>query len=159
MIAERIHTTFETPLGVLNVVYDEYYIYQSFFGSTPLEKRSDSMSMLIADELNNYFSNSRHSFQLPIKPQGTAYQQKVWQALLAIPSGQTISYGDLALRLCSSARPIGQACKKNPVALFIPCHRVVGKDNPGGYMGQADALSYKLNLLKHETRQPWLTSP
>lgn len=159
LAAERSYTTFNTPLGYLNVVYDEYYIYQSYFGSQIYEQRSDPMSALIVEELQKYFSNPRHSFQLPVKPQGTAYQQRVWQALLAIPSGQTISYGDLAMRLASSARPVGQACKKNPIALFIPCHRVVGKHSPGGYMGQVEALQYKLDLLQHETQQNWSVNP
>lgn len=150
MIEEHSYATFKTPFGVLNVAYDEYYIYQSYFGTNQYVNRSDKMSDLIAEELDKYFSNSRHSFQLPIKPQGSAFQQKVWQALLVIPSGQTITYGELAKRLGNSARPIGQACKKNPIALFIPCHRVVGKYNPGGYMGQPEALKYKLALLDHE---------
>jgi len=70
--------------------------------------------------------------------------------LLVIPAGRTTTYGDLANKLQSSPRAIGQACKKNPLAIFIPCHRVVGKNNCGGYMGREDALPYKLALLQHE---------
>lgn len=97
-----------------------------------------------------FLQNNRLPFQLPLKPHGTPYQLRVWNALLVIPVGRTITYGELAKTLESSPRAIGQACKKNPVTLFIPCHRVVGKQGYGGYMGKVEALPYKLGLLKHE---------
>jgi methylated-DNA-[protein]-cysteine S-methyltransferase len=69
---------------------------------------------------------------------------------LLIPAGQTLTYGELSLKLQSSPRAIGQACKRNPIALFIPCHRVVGKKDLGGFMGDPEALLYKKLLLGHE---------
>ncbi len=106
--------------------------------------------MVIANEIDAYFHNPHHRFQLALKPQGTIYQQRVWNELLVIPIGRTVTYGELANTLQSGPRAVGQACKKNPIALFIPCHRVVGKANQGGYMGRASALHYKIALLKHE---------
>lgn len=145
-----IHSSFETPLGWLAVKHDEHYIYQSSFTETGGETSAHPLSLLVAEELASYFANPCYRFQLPLKPEGSLYQQTVWNALLVIPAGRTVTYGELAHSLQSSPRAVGQACKKNPLALFIPCHRVVGKHNHGGYMGNPAALSYKLHLLQHE---------
>jgi methylated-DNA-[protein]-cysteine S-methyltransferase len=147
-----IETAFSTPFGWLNMEFDEHYIYRCIFTDNPVssDHPATTQSRLIASELDNYFSNCHHRFQLPLKPQGTLYQQRVWNALLVIPVGRTVTYGELAQTLQSSPRAIGQACKSNPLALFIPCHRVVGKTNQGGYMGRTEALCYKTNLLNHE---------
>jgi methylated-DNA-[protein]-cysteine S-methyltransferase len=150
-----IVSTFKTPAGWLEVAYDEHYVYRAVFTDSPGTKiaraRGESLSLLIAEQLEAYAKNPHHRFQLPLKPLGSAYQQKVWNALLVIPVGRTMTYGEMATSLQSSPRAIGQACKTNPLALFIPCHRVVGKNNQGGYMGGTKALHYKLALLKHET--------
>ncbi|QBR85424.1 methylated-DNA--[protein]-cysteine S-methyltransferase [Legionella israelensis] len=145
-----ISSTFKTPFGWLNVKHDEHYIYQSLFTKTKGDPIDHPLSMLVAEELTSYLKNPHHRFQLPLKPTGSVYQLKVWNALLVIPVGRTITYGELAGSLQSSPRAVGQACKRNPLALFIPCHRVVGKHNHGGYMGNPSALSYKLDLLQHE---------
>lgn len=146
-----IVTSFETPFGWLNLEFDEHYIYRSLFSEIPFPPQEPTkQSILIVSELENYFTNCNHRFQLSLKPQGTVYQQKVWNALLVIPAGRTVTYGELANTLQSSPRAIGQACKSNPLALFIPCHRVVGKNSQGGYMGRAEALCYKTSLLHHE---------
>ena len=107
------------------------------------------MAQFILNQLRIFNKNPQHTFQLPLKPQGTLYQLRVWNALLAIPAGHPVTYGDLARVLKSAPRAIGQACKRNPIALFIPCHRVVGQKNLGGYMGHLD-LPYKTALLQHE---------
>lgn len=145
-----IVSTFKTPAGWLEVAYDEHYIYRATFTETISNEAQGPLGALIADQLNAYLHNPHHRFQLPLKPLGSPYQQQVWNALLVIPVGRTLTYGELATKLQSSPRAIGQACKKNPLALFIPCHRVVGKNDQGGYMGCVDALPYKLALLKHE---------
>lgn len=148
-----IATSFTTPFGWLTVEFDEHYIYHAVFTNTPvLSPASTPQSRLIQSELDSYTNNCHHRFQLPLKPQGTLYQQRVWDALRLIPIGCTVTYGELAKTLRSSPRAIGQACKKNPITVFIPCHRVVGKTNKGGYMGRADALYYKIALLNHEAK-------
>jgi methylated-DNA-[protein]-cysteine S-methyltransferase len=151
-----IVSTFTTPAGWLEVEYDEHYIYRAAFTensskSTVAIEPKGQLGTLIAEQLDAYLHNPHHRFQLPLKPLGSPYQQKVWNALLVIPVGRTITYGELATKLQSSPRAIGQACKKNPLTLFIPCHRVVGKNDQGGYMGCVDALPYKLALLQHES--------
>jgi methylated-DNA-[protein]-cysteine S-methyltransferase len=143
-------STFKTPAGWLEVEYDEHYIYRAVFTEVIADEAQGPLGNLIAEQLDAYLHNPHHRFQLPLKPLGSPYQQQVWNALLVIPVGRTLTYGDLAIQLQSSPRAIGQACKKNPLALLIPCHRVVGKHNQGGYMGREDALPYKTALLKHE---------
>lgn len=145
-----ITSTFKTPVGNLKVSYDEHFIYTAEFTQSDVNTISHPLTPLIQQELTAYFHNPHHRFQLPLKPKGSSYQQKIWNALLVIPVGRTLTYGELADKLLSSPRAVGQACKKNPLTLFIPCHRVVGKNNIGGYMGDPAALSYKLNLLAHE---------
>lgn len=83
---------------------------------------------------------------------GTAFQARVWERLRWIPPGQTLSYGALARELKSSPRAIGQACRSNPIALVVPCHRVVAAHGPGGYGGwmQGPQWQRKLALLRHE---------
>ncbi|WP_028373780.1 methylated-DNA--[protein]-cysteine S-methyltransferase [Legionella lansingensis] len=146
-----IVTAFTTPIGWLEVTYNEHYVFGASFTESPTQKGDhNSLTSTISNELKQYFYNPHHRFQLALKPQGTAYQQQVWNALLVIPVGRTVTYGELANVLQSSPRAIGQACKNNPIALFIPCHRVVGKHDQGGYMGHPEALCYKINLLAHE---------
>ncbi len=152
MNASLIVSTFTTPPGLLEVVHDEHFIFNAFFTEKVGTAANHPLSDLIAAELSAYFSDPHHRFQLQLKPQGSIYQQKVWNALLVIPVGRTLTYGELSQKLQSSPRAIGQACKRNPIALFIPCHRVVGKNDIGGYMGNPDALSYKSSLLSHEAR-------
>lgn len=151
MIPSRlIVSTLSTPAGWLKVEHDEHYIYRAVFTEEIINQSHSGLGKLIAEQLEAYQQNPHHHFQLPLKPLGTLYQQQVWKALLVIPVGRTMTYGELATKLQSSPRAIGQACKKNPLTLFIPCHRVVGKNNPGGYMGHANALDYKIALLQHE---------
>ena len=147
-----INSAFKTPFGWLDMTFDEHYIYRAVFTDNPVEKPHghSKQAQLIISELGNYTDNCNHRFQLPLKPQGSIFQQRVWNALLVIPVGRTVTYGELANNLQSSPRAIGQACKSNPLAIFIPCHRVVGKNSQGGYMGRADALCYKTSLLQHE---------
>ena len=147
MLVSSIYTT---PLGRFEVVHNEHFIFNASFTQKLGTTAQTALSELIDSELSAYFANNQHRFQLPLKPQGSPYQQKVWNALLVIPVGRTLTYGELATSLQSSPRAVGQACKKNPLALFIPCHRVVGKNDLGGYMGNLQALPYKEALLNHE---------
>lgn len=145
-----ITSFYQTPWGMLKVEHDEQFIYKSFLTNTNGNIANNVLARLIENELKRYIDNSQHSFKLPLKPQGSPFQINVCNALLSIPAGQTSTYGELAIKLQTSPRAIGQACKRNPITLFIPCHRVLGKNNIGGYMGNPDAISYKESLLKHE---------
>ncbi len=91
---------------------------------------------------------------LPLAPDGTHFQKKVWQALLGIPPGATLTYGELARRLETSPRAVGGACRANPVPLLIPCHRVVARNGLGGFAGRRRGTwpDFKARLLAHEQR-------
>ncbi|CAM2823806.1 methylated-DNA--[protein]-cysteine S-methyltransferase [Legionella worsleiensis] len=145
-----ILSIFSTPWGRLEVAHDEHFIFNSSFTQKSETTPNSGLAHVIKDELEAYKHNPHHRFQLQLKPKGSPYQLNVWNELLVIPVGRTLTYGELALKLQTSPRAIGQACKRNPLALFIPCHRVVGKDNLGGYMGNPASISYKERLLAHE---------
>ncbi|MCP4700356.1 MAG: methylated-DNA--[protein]-cysteine S-methyltransferase [Gammaproteobacteria bacterium] len=105
-------------------------------------------------QLTNYFQDAAWHFELPLHPAGSAFQQRVREALRQIPPGASMSYGLLAKQLGSGARAVGNACRANPIPVIIPCHRVVGARSLGGYMGlQPHALDYKRWLLRHEKCQ------
>jgi methylated-DNA-[protein]-cysteine S-methyltransferase len=101
-------------------------------------------------QLEEYFAGRRRNFHLPLAPAGTKFQRQVWAALRDIPYGQTVRYGVLAARagFPRAFRAVGQACRRNPLALLIPCHRVVGWN--GRLTGFAGGLSIKDFLLKLE---------
>lgn len=101
-----------------------------------------------------YFQDGAFEFSLPLVYRGTSHQCRVWHALREIPSGMTVSYATAAERLGSGPRAVAAACRANPLPLVIPCHRVVGLHNPGGYCGHTEGrwLEVKQWLLQHERR-------
>jgi methylated-DNA-[protein]-cysteine S-methyltransferase len=105
----------------------------------------------IANQIEAYFNDSKYQFNAPINQQGTPYQQRVWQAISAIPRGRVLTYGDIAAQIGSGARAVANACGANNLPLIVPCHRVVAKGGIGGFMqGNKDGLKIKKWLLKHE---------
>lgn len=103
-------------------------------------------------ELNRYWQNPDKRINIKLLKQGSAYRNQVWAALCQIPFGETITYSALAKKIGSSARAVGNACRDNPYALFIPCHRVVSISGMGGYCGQTegDLMPVKHKLLEFE---------
>jgi methylated-DNA-[protein]-cysteine S-methyltransferase len=103
-----------------------------------------------AEQLAAWFGGEREGFRLPLAPRGTPFQQEVWRALLAIPAGQTRTYGALAAALGrpAAARAVGAACARNPLGILVPCHRAVGSD--GRLTGYAWGLGRKRWLLDRE---------
>jgi len=104
------------------------------------------------EQLQAYFADPSQPFDVPLAPGGTAFQKKVWRALSTIAPGKTLTYGALAARLGSGPRAIGQACRRNPVPVIVPCHRVVGVRGQGGYCGMTNAAGADIKnwLLEHE---------
>ncbi|WP_294507698.1 methylated-DNA--[protein]-cysteine S-methyltransferase [uncultured Victivallis sp.] len=102
-------------------------------------------------ELEEYFAGTRHEFDLPLNPQGTPFQQRVWRALRRIPYGGTASYKEIAEAVGSpgGCRAVGMANHCNPIAILIPCHRVIGAN--GKLVGYAGGLDLKRKLLELET--------
>lgn len=122
----------------------------------PVDRAPDADARAVLDQLFRYFEDPAWRFDLPLAIRGTAFQRRVWQSLRNIPSGSTRSYGELARELASSARAVGGACRRNPIPIVVPCHRVTAANGVGGFMGERDgtALAIKRWLLEHErTRQ------
>jgi methylated-DNA-[protein]-cysteine S-methyltransferase len=141
-----------TPIGEITVSEEDGAIVALDWGrgrdqeETPLLKRA-------RDQLQDYFDGKRTEFDLPLAPHGTAFRLKVWDALRAIPAGETRSYLDIARAVgCRAPRAIGQANGANPIPILIPCHRVVAADGSlGGYSG-GEGEATKRYLLDLERR-------
>lgn len=139
---------YHSPLGPLTLTFDGEALSALRFGSQASSTAPSSVSPV--RWLDRYFSGHQPTGLPPLDLHGTDFQLRVWKALLEIPYGHTVSYGELARRLgCRSAQAVGQAVGKNPVAIIVPCHRVVGAD--GSLTGYAYGLDIKQKLLQLET--------
>jgi methylated-DNA-[protein]-cysteine S-methyltransferase len=121
--------------------------------ATPLRAPCNALARETCAEIRAYFADPAHRFGIPYVLDGSAFEQQVWRAIAAIPSGSTRTYGELAQSLATAARPVGRACGSNPVPLIVPCHRVVAAGGGiGGFMHSrtAASLSIKHWLLRHE---------
>ena len=151
---------YDSPLGTIALATDGKALTSLSFDSiNSIEsiksiksiKSINSISSLSSTRrwLDLYFSGRRPDFTPRINPRGTDFQRRVWQLLLTIPYGQTVTYGELARRIgCRSAQAVGGAVGRNPIALIVPCHRVVGAD--GSLTGYAYGLDRKQYLLQLE---------
>lgn len=103
-------------------------------------------------QLKSYFVAAQKFHDIPLQAIGTPFQTKVWSELQKIPLGETRSYGEIAKKLNSSPRAVGNACRKNPILIIIPCHRVVSATGIGGFSGEKDGdkVNIKRWLLSHE---------
>ena len=120
--------------------------------SASLKPANTEFGQRVCDQLAAWFADPLHRFTLPVAMQGTPFQQQVWQQLVRIEPGAVMTYGELAARLGSGARAVGNACRRNPVSIIVPCHRVVGAGGVGGYSGKTagPGLERKRWLLQHE---------
>ena len=120
----------------------------------PATTRQDTRARQLARELDAYWQNPTHAFDLLFVPLGTPFQLRVWHALMGIPAGHPATYGALAKQLGTAARAVGQACGANPLPILIPCHRVVAAHGLGGFMHSSSGmpLDVKTWLLAHEQR-------
>jgi methylated-DNA-[protein]-cysteine S-methyltransferase len=123
---------------------------QKYSPAIPEDWHENAASPAIArcrKQLDEYFAGKRDRFDLPLAPRGTAYQQRIWREIAAIPFGETLSYAELAKRAgnADAARAAGAATGRNPVSIVIPCHRVVGSG--GALTGYAGGLERKTRLL------------
>lgn len=121
----------------------------------------DAIAEIAAQQVTQYFADADFLFNLPLKDAGSAYQQRVWAAIRAIPRGTVRTYGQVARDIGSAPRAVGQACGANWFPLIIPCHRVTAAGGLGGFASHDDEngfhLSVKRWLLQHEgaTASPW----
>lgn len=146
---------YKSPLGIILLKANNKAITVASFQDTESESIVYSNSSLLQNavqQLDEYFRGTRLHFDLPLAPSGTDFQQSVWKELLRLSFGITITYLQLAKRLgnVKSIRAAASANGKNPIAIMIPCHRVVGAD--GKLTGYAGGLHRKQWLLEHEAR-------
>ena len=149
--------SFDTPLGRMALAEEGGAIRQLYLPGSPLPLMDCSPTGLLKrgqEQILEYLAGQRQVFDLPLAPQGTPFQQKVWEALKDIPYGQTRSYRDIAQAVgCPRGfRAVGMANHRNPIPILIPCHRVVGAN--GALTGYAGGLALKQALLALEERQP-----
>ena len=140
-----------SPLGITKIVGDVNGIAEIVILSEGnLSKTIPLELQEAAAQLSDYFDGKRQDFNLKLNPKGTDFQQKVWQELLQIPFGKTISYLDLSKKLgdVKAIRAVASANGKNPLWIVVPCHRVIGTD--GSLTGYAGGLCRKKWLLEHE---------
>lgn len=153
---------FDSPLGPLLVTASDHALHHILFDDMPQTSRLLSRRQELIEcsthplldvtrrQLDEYFAGQRQGFELPLAGQGTPYQQKVWSVLCGIPYSATWSYAQLAHQLGqpTAARAVGMANGKNPLAIVVPCHRVIGKNQT--LTGYAGGLERKAWLLAHE---------
>lgn len=156
------HYELATPLGPMWAAFDERgRLRQLAFGgldprgTAPLAPKSQREAFrFLLKQLDAYFSRNLQTFTVPVAPQGTEFQLRVWDELMAIPFGQTRTYGELARILGDEdgSRAVGAAVGANPIAILVPCHRVIGAD--GDLTGYAGGLDRKHALLELEGALP-----
>ncbi len=153
-----IETTLEeTPIGPIRLIANSETLVGVYFaghrGAPQLQPKQTGRHAILDHakrELLEYLAGQRQAFATPLSAEGTLFQNKVWQGLTAIAYGDRISYAELAQRIgaCGSARAVGTANGKNPLSIFVPCHRVIGTS--GQLAGYAGGVAAKRWLLAHE---------
>jgi len=160
MVSEFIFAL-PTQIGNLMIEFNQQKLTSLVIGGNALTKNQIIMSTADADneisgmlliQLEKYFASASLFKTIPFAADGTEFQKSVWSELRKIPLGETRTYGDIAKKLNSSARAVGNACRKNPIQIIIPCHRVISAKGIGGYAGETDGkqLNTKRWLLAHE---------
>jgi methylated-DNA-[protein]-cysteine S-methyltransferase len=145
----------KTPFAVLGIrtaggaVTGVEYLPTSERAQAPV----DAIAERACRQLERYLADPHFQFTVPLAPKGTVFRRRVWDALTTIPVGESRTYGEMARKLATAPRAVGGACGANPIALVIPCHRVVGSQGAlGGFMGVTDGnpIEIKRWLLTHE---------
>lgn len=144
--------SFESPVGWLTAREENGRIKGLCFGRSHLSGKPAGVLAELEKQLSQYFSGERKTFDLPLSPDGTQFRKKVWNELLKIPYGETRSYKEIAIAVGNekACRAVGTANNRNPIAILIPCHRVIGSD--GSLTGYAGGIEVKKFLLELERR-------
>lgn len=141
----------DTPTGMLEIQASDQGVQSIVFrDGKPGSVNGNSVTEICKHQLEEYFKGRRVTFDLPLAPRGTDFQQKIWAALRQIPFGETASYLEIAQAVNNpkAVRAVGAANGRNPISIIVPCHRVIGSD--GSLTGYAYGLARKEWLLKHE---------
>ena len=153
---EQASACFDTPLGRIRITESEKGITSLRFTEDAYDGDTAVAGRYLADaatQIREYLAGARKTFDVPLELRGSAFQRRVWSALLEIPYGETRSYQQIAAAVGNpkAARAVGMANRRNPVLILIPCHRVVGKN--GMAVGYAAGIERKQYLLELETAQ------
>ena len=141
-----------TPIGNLAISEKDGAICAVGFTNDKLMAPGSPLLKEAVEQLTAYFAGQRTEFDLPVRLEGTIFRMRCWEALLTIPYGETISYGEQARRIGNpnAVRAVGGANHHNPISIVVPCHRVIGAD--GSLTGYGSGLDRKAWLLAHEQR-------
>lgn len=152
--SERFDAVFRLPFGFVGVRTGGACIREISFLAEDVQCKSATsvLAQLAVDQLLAYCADSARPIDLPLAIDGTEFQRQVWREIACIPSGTTRSYGEIARRLNSAARAVGQACGDNRLPLAIPCHRVVAASGVGGFAHRRGGTHERIKrwLLMHE---------
>ena len=150
--SSEVFAYYESPIGLLEIFGAENYIKSVFFKDSDIRKMDIAPPLLkdCVQQIDEYFTKQRTQFNLPLQPEGSPFQQSVWQTLQTIPYGKTACYLDIAkaLKNPKAVRAVGAANGKNPISIIIPCHRIIG--SKGNMVGYGGGLWRKKWLLQHE---------
>lgn len=154
MQTTEFDAVFDSPIGWLGLGLDDGAVSTLQF----LPEQENSLDPSARDAraacaaVMRFLDNPGNTPALKLKPRGSTYQLRIWRALQDIVPGSVLTYGELAERTGSGARAVGNACRRNPVPLLIPCHRVIARSGLGGFAGQREGrlLDIKRWLLRHE---------
>lgn len=143
--------TVPSPIGMLTIESDGTNVTALRFGDHRRGVPSCPVLEQAAEELREYFSGKRREFSVPLDARGTDFQRTVWAALPTVPYGKTATYAEIAVRIGNpnACRAVGSANHRNPLPIFIPCHRIIGKN--GSLTGYAGGLAVKEFLLRLES--------
>jgi methylated-DNA-[protein]-cysteine S-methyltransferase len=142
-----------TPVGPMQIIGDDGQLNGVLIGiEGPVSRASAAAVRAAVEQIEQWFAGERRSFDLPLAPAGTDRGEALRQGLIDVPYGETLSYGELAQRLGSSARAIGQLCARNPFPIIVPCHRVLGGGGKLGSYSGGEGPRTKFWLLEHERR-------
>lgn len=156
-LSATFYSYFDSPIGRIFVQGDGRFLtglfmpnHKGWGGPDATWCHSDQPFAEVREQLTEYFTGQRQSFDLPLKPEGTQFQRRVWQELVQIPFGTTISYAQLAERVgnSSASRAVGSANGRNPISIVVPCHRVIGAS--GQLTGYGGGLERKQWLIDWE---------
>lgn len=157
-VSTEYDAVMKTPFGALGVRTRGNEVTGIDFlpQGAPERVAKDALARGACEQLTRYLQDPAFEFDLPLKPTGTRFQQRVWSAIRAIPRGRTLTYGEIARHLESAPRAVGQACGANPYPLVVPCHRVVSSGGSlGGFAHEETGWlpDVKRWLLAHECSQ------
>ena len=140
------------PFAHLVVSMNDDTVLSCHWSTNPVKNCNTPLAHIVIQQCQHYLSDGQYHFDLPLPTPRTAFEAAYRKLLDALPAGKVLIYSEAATRLNSHPRAVGQTSRRNPVLLFVPCHRIIGMKNLGGYAGSTgdDALQEKRWLLQHE---------